>query len=501
MRGVGTLLLLLLLAASASAVPARLSGSPTDAGHLTDSGAVAYARDLISISEQIIQRYVRPVAEADLLTAALMGLYEAANVPVPFDLASELRKSSAARHELLHVVTAHRLRVGDPPALQNANALFVSCRAMARALDPYCGIVTGNDRRAGEDHLGVGLEFADKAGRGPLVLRAVLPGSPAQRVGLRPGDSVSQINGKSTDDMAPEPTLLWLNGIRSDTGNVLIVGEASGKFTLVVRRGERVRTVTLSPQEYVAESVLGYRRQPDNGWDYFLDRQRKIGFLRITTLGRATPEELEKALTEMRNAGARGLLLDLRWCPGGYLDPSVAAAELFLGDGIVATLKSRSEPERVYKSTTEQKFLDFPLVVLVNGETMGGAELIAASLQDNGRGVIVGQRTFGKASVQRTDIVLRNTSALFKLTTGTFVRPSGKGLHRFPDSKPADDWGVRPNARMEFRVSPELSRQLKDGWTLHALRPGTERDVLPFDDPTNDPQLAAALRILSQQMQ
>src|SRR5262249_4347747 len=157
------------------------------------------------------------------------------------------------------------------------------------------------------------------------------------------------------------------------------------------------------------------------------------------------------------------LILDLRGCPGGYLKEATAAAELFLPACTVATVKSRVEEEQVYRSAGTGAFQDFPVVVLIGADTSGGGELIAAALQDHKRARVAGQRSFGKASVQTS--VSPGAGVGLKLTSGTFVRPGGKNLHRFPDSSPADDWGVRPDAGLELRISADLGRQLKQ-WYL-----------------------------------
>jgi carboxyl-terminal processing protease len=140
-----------------------------------------------------------------------------------------------------------------------------------------------------------------------------------------------------------------------------------------------------------------------------------------------------------------------------------------------------------------------PLVVLVNAQTSGGAELIAAALQDHKRAPIAGQRTFGKASVQ-TALYLNVPGASVKLTTGEFLRPGGKNLHRRPDAGPRDDWGVRPDPKLEMRVSPERDRELKGWWEQQTLRPGPELKILPLDDPANDPQRQIALRGVLEQL-
>ena len=139
-------------------------------------------------------------------------------------------------------------------------------------------------------------------------------------------------------------------------------------------------------------------------------------------------------------------------------------------------------------------------MVLVGAETTGGGEMIAAVLQDLGRAVVVGDRTFGKGSVQRT---LKNNpleqqflDMQFKITTGMLRRPNQKSLQRYPHSQPADDWGVRPDPGRWIPVSRELNQQLKEWWLLHALRPVGDRSQLPVDDVDADPQLSAALRML-----
>ena len=135
-------------------------------------------------------------------------------------------------------------------------------------------------------------------------------------------------------------------------------------------------------------------------------------------------------------------------------------------------------------------------MILVNGETSGGSELVAAALQDNRRGVVVGQRTFGKASVQ-TMLALPMPNTGLKLTSGNFIRPSGKALHRFPDSKLKDDWGVRPDPELTLPITADLSRQLYHWWQEPSIRPSTANDPLPLDDPENDPQRQAALKVLA----
>ena len=134
--------------------------------------------------------------------------------------------------------------------------------------------------------------------------------------------------------------------------------------------------------------------------------------------------------------------------------------------------------------------------MLVNGETTGGGELIAAALKDNGRAVVAGTRTFGKASIQWTMSIQGLPGYQFKLTGGMYTRPNGKNLQRFPDSKPTDDWGIRPDPGTSCRPAPAWRRKLKELHQLYALRPGGSREAMDLDDPAADPQRLRALKLM-----
>jgi carboxyl-terminal processing protease len=127
--------------------------------------------------------------------------------------------------------------------------------------------------------------------------------------------------------------------------------------------------------------------------------------------------------------------------------------------------------------------------------------MIAAALQDHGRAVVIGQRTFGKANIM--DLI--NTSLPggigYRVSTGFTLRPNGKGRHRFPDSKPTDEWGVRPDKGFEVPLTPDLSVRLRRQAELHAIRPPGSAETVALDDPLADPQRMVALRLLKERLQ
>jgi carboxyl-terminal processing protease len=561
--------IILVVAILVSAVP--LSARPlerTPAPPADGSDSRNYAAQLSRVLNTVSTQYIRPVSTGDLALAALEGLYEGAGLPVPTALTKELKalqdfedmskdaeellglvferlpervqqgaivglESLKARRDLclLDVFARHRAAVGDVEELRGHGALFQSIRGMTRVLDPYTGLVDGREwaRGSADDSApGFGLELAENHGVGPLVVKNVVPGGPAQRAGLRPGDRITHVHGKPVHGKpspfrltsvskggpppVPPPPVAPPRGAAVPVpvlpgGPVRRVEPVPITFTYIRSDDDTPRTVRLEPQAFKGETVLGVIRNEDNSWDYWVDRKHKIAHVRIASLAAGTSEDLMQVIGELQQQGMRGLILDLRWCPGGFLNEAVNVALMFVGSRKVASVKTRDGNQVDYAQTSglsarpnfdEKKLQELPLIVLVNGTTSGGAELIAAAIQDNKRGRIAGQRTLGKASVQ-TPIDLVDDCKL-KLTTGTFSRPSGKNLHRFPDSKDTDDWGVHPNARLEFRVSRELDRQLRGWWQLQTLRPGTSREALPLDDPGADCQRQRSVDALRGQL-
>jgi carboxyl-terminal processing protease len=466
-----------------------------------DADKVVFAIKLVE------EKYIRRVNRAELTASALMGLYDAARRPMPASLQAEVRKAATDDElfGLIRWVVYPTLK--DSEHLRDLDWPLICCRAMVKSLDPYSAVLTGDELRrtsGREDNYGVGLELEDNGGVGSIPIRMVLPGGPAQKAGLRPGDRITAIDGKQMKNVDRFQALVLLNSGEQKVastaagGDIELVGGFTAGTTVditVQREGaKKERKITLQRGEFQAESVYGVMRRDDNSWDYWLDRKRKIAQVRIGPIGSNTADELREVLKKLKADGLRGLLLDLRWCPGGLLQPSLQVAQMFLGRCTVATVKGRADkPEKL--TTEDGKILDVHMVVLVNGETSGGGELIAAALQDHKRAAIAGQRTRGKANIQNL-LPLPSNGAGLRLTTAVFIRPSGKNLHRFPDSKPRDDWGVQPDPKLESRISPMLSQRLRDWWQQQTLRPGSDRTILPLDDPIADPQRNAAVAAL-----
>jgi carboxyl-terminal processing protease len=207
---------------------------------------------------------------------------------------------------------------------------------------------------------------------------------------------------------------------------------------------------------------MGDKRMQDNlkEWDFWIDPLSKIGYVRVVAFTETTVEELTKVVDALQKTGMRGLVVDLRSNPGGLLRAAVDVCSLFMPEGknVVTTKGRNNATEDVYrshnKSPVAQPGTYYPIAILINRYSASASEIVAAALQDHARAVIIGERSYGKGSVQNLIPMENGTSAL-KITTASYWRPSGRNIHRFPDSKEKDEWGVSPDKGFDVKQSDE----------------------------------------------
>jgi carboxyl-terminal processing protease len=319
---------------------------------------------------------------------------------------------------------------------------------------------------------------------GDVAIQSLLPGSPAFESGLRAGDRIVMIDGTQ---LPPNQLATAVRLLRGPVGTEVVVG--------VKRDGsEEAREFKLTRNTIRLPSVVGDRRKPDHTWDFMLDEQRKIGYVRLSQVGKQSADEMQTALEELEARGMKALVLDLRSNPGGMLDGAVTISDLFVESGRILTVKGRNG-ETTYDAKAEGTFTNFPIALLVNRKTSSAAEIIAACLQDHQRAVVVGERTFGQGIV-RSLFKLKTGAGAMKLPVAAFYRPNGKSMNRFPNSKDSDDWGVTPDADYEVPTTEEELKQYEKYRSERALT----SEVKARSD-FHDRQLEMALEYVKAQLE
>ncbi len=291
----------------------------------------------------------------------------------------------------------------------------------------------------------------------PTVVGPPVPGTPAFHADIRSGDTLLAIDSQSTDDMKMTDILRLMRGPAGKPLS-LTVRHAGEENTEAKTREASTHDVKLVRAIITVDSIYGDLHDENGRWNFRLPDAPRIGYLRITKFGDKSEAELARALAELTSETApnpiQALILDVRDNQGGALDAAVGITDLFLraGQTIVTTRGRDQVPRDRFVSTGNGHYTKLPLAVLINQESASASEIVAACLQDYSRAVIIGQRTYGKGTVQRLRYIESGRS-LLKLTSATYWRPSEKNIHRMPGDGPEATWGVRPNPGYEVLLN------------------------------------------------
>ncbi len=538
--------LLLAPAMPTAPVPPVITAKPVANGVVNRNEAQNFAQSVYRLADQVAAIYVLEKKDhvRELMSAAARGLYEEVGQAVPDAVAATIANANSVP-DMVQALADARILLGDNPKLSGAKSMFAAVNGFKYATDPGCGLYSArlNTFASVDQDFGVGIELEGVVGTRwalyqlenmvasgrmgrlpgwfgpnprvdqvvspaglPWKVRRVIPGSPAQRAGVKPGDIITHFNGneitaENANSLFAEFASPRAQMIDPNTGQIIPPDRS-----LTIRRDKtKPFTASLKAEAYTPESAFGVMRTQDDKWDCMLDRKHKIGYIRLGPIETGLDVKVGEMMTELMSRGCRALVLDLRWCPGGYVTPGTAIAGMFLPGGTVISRMEYRDPAQAGTSGEIRtplgggKYADLPLVVLVGQETTGGGELIASALKDNNRCVVIGQRTVGRASIQNArDAGFGGVQ--FRVTTGTSFRPNGKARQRKPDSQPTDEWGIRPDPGLEVPVTADLSAQLRRQAELHSLRPADSRDALPFDDVNDDPYRLAALAYLRKKL-
>ncbi len=395
-------------------------------------------------------------------------------------------------------------------------------QGMLAKLDPYSNYISPDDLTSFEQDVqqefgGIGIQVHFDPDRRELIVMTPLPGTPAYQAGIRAGDRIISIEGKDVVEFEIGKELntavKLLKGAPGEKVKLTIrhetpvnaeekVADSAASNTDEEEEGENVEvrkanieTLEITRDIIKVATVMGDRYNPDGSWNFLVDPENKIGYIRLSHFSRNSAAEMQAALKELEKQGMQGLILDLRWNPGGLLTSAVEISDLFIDSGKIVSTKGRNTQERTWRAKKRGTYSGFPIAVLINRYSASASEILSACLQDHDRAVVVGERSWGKGSVQNV-IELEDGSSALKLTTASYHRPSGKNIHRFPKAKEEDEWGVHPN---EGHTVKFTTQQMLDYRKFRS-----ERDVLSENGPPEskfvDSQFQKAMEAVVQQM-
>jgi carboxyl-terminal processing protease len=356
--------------------------------------------------------------------------------------------------------------------------VYGAATGMVRTLDPFSQFLEPEMNREMKTETegqfgGVGLRLNMKDEW--LTVLTPMPGSPAYRLGILPNDRIAEIEGKSTKDMDMDDALKLMRGAPGTKVKVKILrgpdeaGESAWKPLSFEITRELVKI----------ESVVS--RKLDDG----------VGYVRIVEFSAKTADDLSDALRKLAKDGANSLVLDLRNNPGGLLSAAVETSSLFLGEGklIVYTQGRKPESRQDFTAGAKAPYGSLPLVLLVNGGSASASEIFSGAMQDHKRAVVLGQRSYGKASVQSL-IPLPDGSGL-RLTVAHYYTPNGRMIHRDGKNK---NWGILPD--IEVVVTPETEAKLYEQWEMIYAKDKKPQSAVKPEEMVRDEVLDRAVELL-----
>jgi carboxyl-terminal processing protease len=285
---------------------------------------------------------------------------------------------------------------------------------------------------------GVGMTVDSRDTKKGLRVARVFPDSPAKEAGIKPGDLITKVDGKS------------IAGDDAEVSTAKIRGEAGTEVTLTVKSPSKdPRDLTLERRKLAIPLVAG--RIVEKGGP-------KVAHIRLAAFDKGASEQLRKQIDRRLEQGAKGIVLDLRGNGGGSLDEGIAVASIFVKKGqLVVTTRGRSQPEQKLEATGDAIDQDIPVVVLVDDHSASASEIVTGALRDHDRADIVGEKTFGKGVFQQLEPL--SNEGLLKLTVGSYFLPEGENL--------AGD-GIEPS--IKARDKPRTSRDEALPVALRTLR-------------------------------
>jgi carboxyl-terminal processing protease len=377
----------------------------------------------------------------------------------------DLDRSTTYMREVLQMVNENYV---DADASRYDKLTTAALHGMVENLDPHSEFLESRDYQEVEEEMsgkfgGIGIQVETRKGK--VIVITPIAGTPGERAGILRGDEIIRVDDQSME-----------KGATMDAVVDKLRGEPNTKVSLSIYRPSTAQTLDFSLMREIikVDSVRDVRVLPGG-----------VGYLQLTEFSEHTGDEFTHAVNQLLQQNITSLVLDLRGNPGGLLDAAVEVAEPFFkkGELIVYTQGRKASDREEFRSEAGGEPLDLPLAVLINAGSASAAEIVAGALKDTGRAVVVGERSYGKGSVQSI-FKLKNGEGL-RLTTAKYFTPSGVSIH---------EKGIEP--QVEVVMTPEEDNKLRiqrARFDVSKAKEFTERFGFA---PIEDRQLQAAVDVL-----
>ncbi|MGY8769005.1 MAG: S41 family peptidase [Pirellulales bacterium] len=370
----------------------------------------------ISLSESAFRAVNAQNASEQQILATRQHL----NETVPWQ---RVRSRQEARDMAIYTASIASQKLG----ISESATILEFVAAAAGSLDPYSTFLTPDQLTELYSQIEgnfVGLGVVLKADNGTLLIVNSITGSPAATAGIQAGDRITAVEGQTTQQLTTDKAADMLKGAIGSSVRITVLSPVNTSRELLVKR-DRIDVPSIEHTKII-------------------DAQAGVGYLKITSFQKTTARDLTASLWKLHRLGMRALVIDLRGNPGGLLSASVDMADLFLDQGTIVTTRGRSAREDADYTAHSTGTWRVPLVVLIDSNSASASEILAGAIHDHHRGTIVGERSYGKGSVQGI-FPLGVSSAGLRLTTAKFYSPSGQAISKR---------GVTPDVVVQIVAKP-----------------------------------------------
>ncbi|MGL6073470.1 MAG: S41 family peptidase [Fimbriiglobus sp.] len=478
---------------------------------ISPDAAEKYAKLVLRAVDAVRSDYVKEVSVGEWGALAVKGLYRRLELTIPADIEAQLKEPKSLDRTAINTMLKDvRTRIGAREDLDAPKDVDMTVTMMFGELkDPYTTYYDAEtikklDAPLRGEFRGVGIQIRRDLVRDGLLVASPIKGSPAYKAGIQAGDLITAIKrevGTQGEPLKPdEPKVISTKGMKTEKALEIILGKVGVPITLEIERNGEKKDYVLRRGLISVETVLGVKRDEEDNWDFMVDPENKIGYVCLTQFTPTTVKDLGIAVEKLKALGMKGMVLDLRYNPGGFLQAAVSISDFFLDeDGVIVSVKYRNRAPETYHGKNYGKNVNFPMAVLINGQSASASEIVSACLQDYGRAVVVGERSYGKGSVQNIKD-FSSTNGQIKLTIARYFPPYGKNIDKLSTSgKPEDVWGVVPDKGYEVKLTREQSQEMAEFFR--------DREIIQPKDGSGkekknvkDQQLEKALEYLREQV-